>query len=565
MSVNKNQNINYLKRLQSYKKIGQPILHFLDRTRLLPLVVPAINFTLKKAGVRKRFQKDLNYRLFSRAFQGALKNDNHSPNIVVTPFLSGGNNIFLIISAMIARYLQPKGYRSIYLVCDRHLPVCNNERIMKTRETDGGICTACFQPYKHIIKKTGADIRYLSAYHDEHKFQHVQKQIAEIQTLDECVQFTFEQQPIGRLTEKSVLRFFYVGWLENKKEHVDLYKKFLEANVRYSIAWVNFIASLGQKPDLVMIYNGTLAFESVMRDHCKNANIDYMTHETYVGTNSWIFKKNNEVMLLNWEEQWNTFNQKTFTHEMADQAADFLEGLRGGKQMYAKLNERHDLDEKLQHSSFVALFTNLNFDTAVLGRNPHFQSMHDWIEKVIRFWREYNITTKLVIRVHPAELKLITASSDFIGDKIKSWMGDAQNIMLYDAADKVDSYALIEHMRFGLIYSSTIGMEIAYAGKPVLIGGDAFFKKQPFVHFHKNENDYFEKLTAMLNSEVLETPDKSDVLRFVNFIYFDRVKRLNGLDMNHAQHVNTFDFSTADELVQKNLNLLHEFETEVIG
>jgi hypothetical protein len=137
--------------------------------------------------------------------------------------------------------------------------------------------------------------------------------------------------------------------------------------------------------------------------------------------------------------------------------------------------------------------------------------------------------------------------------------------MLYDAADKVDSYALIEHMRFGLIYSSTIGMEIAYAGKPVLIGGDAFFKKQPFVHFPKNENDYFEKLTAMLNSEVLETPDKSDVLRFVNFIYFDRVKRLNGLDMNHAQHVNTFDFSTADELVQKNLNLLHEFETEVLG
>ena len=74
------------------------------------------------------------------------------------------------------------------------------------------------------------------------------------------------------------------------EEHLKVYKKFLASNVRYAIAWSNFIKSLDQKPELVLIYNGTLSFESFIRTHCKENKIDYETSETYVGTNSWIYK-----------------------------------------------------------------------------------------------------------------------------------------------------------------------------------------------------------------------------------------------------------------------------------
>ncbi len=158
MSSPTTQNISYLKRLQAYKKIGYPILNLLDKTRLLPFVVPIINFTLKKAGIKKRFQKDLNYRLFSAAFKNAFQPKQPAgTKTIIIPFMSGGNNIFLLLNSMIVCHLQKKGYHAIFLVCDKYLPLCNNERIGKTKEEDSTICSNCYDPYRVINRETQAD------------------------------------------------------------------------------------------------------------------------------------------------------------------------------------------------------------------------------------------------------------------------------------------------------------------------------------------------------------------------------------------------------------------------
>lgn len=566
MSSHTTQNISYLKRLQAYKKIGYPIISLLDKTRLLPFVVPIINFTLKKAGIKKRFQKDLNYRLFSAAFKNAFQKEQPAgTKTIVIPFMSGGNNIFLLLNSLIVCHLQKKGYHAIFLVCDKYLPLCNNERIGKTKEDDGTICSNCYDPYRVINRETKADTRTLSTYGDSTLLSKEESIIDKFQTLEDCRAYKFNNHEVGKFTEKSVLRFFYTGSLEESTEHLRVYKKFLASNVRYAIAWTNFIKSLDHKPELVLIYNGTLSFESFIRSHCAERAIDYVTSETYVGTNSWIYKKNNEVMLLNWDEYWGEYIAQEFTTEKRTAAKNFIEGLKGGKEMYAKLNEEWELDPTLKGEEFVALFTNLNFDTSVLGRNPVFESMNDWIYHVIQYWRKNNIQKKLVIRVHPAELKLVSASQDFIGGKIKEWIGDAKNIVLYDAADKVNSYALIEHMSFGLIYGSTIGMEIAYYGKPCLIGGDAFYKGQNFVMRPLNKAEYFSALDDCLAKNFNLNYTQDDVLKFIYFIYFNRVKRLNGIDMDHARHINTFTFKNAEDLLAKNAALLAEFEREIIG
>ena len=55
-----NKHVKYLKRLQRLKRFFYPAVHFLDKTRIFPIVVPIINFSLKTLKVNKRFQKDLN-------------------------------------------------------------------------------------------------------------------------------------------------------------------------------------------------------------------------------------------------------------------------------------------------------------------------------------------------------------------------------------------------------------------------------------------------------------------------------------------------------------------------
>ena len=344
MSSPTTQNISYLKRLQAYKKIGYPIINILDKTRLLPFVVPIINFTLKQAGIKKRFQKDLNYRLFSAAFKNAFhKNQTSGTKTIIIPFMSGGNNIFLLLNSMIVCHLQKKGYHAIFLVCDKYLPLCNNERIGKTKEEDKTICSNCYDPYRVIIRETNADTRTLSTYGDAALLAKEEELIAQFKTLNDCREYKFNNHEVGKFTEKSVLRFFYTGSLDESNEHLNIYKKFLVSNVRYAIAWTNFIKSLERNPELVLIYNGTLSFESFIRSHCADEQIDYVTSETYVGTNSWIYKKNNEVMLLNWDEYWDEYLSQEFTSEKRNAAKNFIErhGVRGGVG-FRHRRERHD-------------------------------------------------------------------------------------------------------------------------------------------------------------------------------------------------------------------------------
>lgn len=560
------KNIQYLKKIQRYKKWSQPIINFLDRTRLLPLFVPIINWSLRKAKIKRQFQKDLNYRLINKAFKKKInpyKKEQQDKTILV-PFLTGGNNIFLLLNFMITHRLQKKGYQSVFLICDKSLPICNNERILKTRQEDKHLCGTCYNPYSFLRKVTGARFLELSNYVVTEAVNKELVKVNKLTTLTECRNYSYQDIPFGKIAEKSVLRFFLIGQLSDTEEHVSIYKRFLHSLLFFQSGWANALKQEAINPEFVLLYNGTLSFETYIREFCKTNSINYVTHESYVGHDSWIYKKNDEVMKLNWDEYWDDFKNNPLTEVQRKEAIGFIEGLRGGKQMYAKLNEKTPLDSRLEGRQFITLFTNLNFDTSVLGRNPVFDSMHEWIDQVIDHWINNKITTVLVIRVHPAELKLISASDDYVAPKISSKIENQNNIILFDAKDKVDSYTLIENMQFGLIYGSTIGMEIAYMGKPCLVAGDAFYKNKPFVTYCNDKRDYFTTLNNILQTPESFMGKKEDVLQFIYFIYFNRVKRLNGIKMDHAKHINTFTFEQAEELEAMNSDILDEFENEII-
>lgn len=557
------QNLKYLKKLNHYKQFSLPLIYLLDKLRLFPIFVPFINFIMKTLGIKKRFQSDLNYRIIGNRSKGIFKNMKKTKNLIIVPFLTSGNNLFLLINFLISYKLSKRNYYPIFLVCDKILPICNNERVFKTRKENKLLCSSCYGTYPFIAKKTGAEFVSLSNFLKKDNLKEIEE-INKINNLDDCLLYTYQNYNLGKIAKKSVLRFFLTSKLSNTNEHVEIYKKFLKSLVLFVNGWENLIKYLDIKPKLLLIYNGTLSFESYLREYCYNESINYITHETYVGQNSWIYKKNDEVMKLNWDEQWSAFLKENFTNKQKDLANDFILGLRDGKEMYAKLNEKNIIEKKLREAEYVVLFTNLNFDTSVLDRNPLFDSMLDWIISVIEFWTINNIEKTLVIRIHPGELKLVTASKDFVGEKVYEKVKDNKNIILYDANEKVDSYSLIERMNFGLVYSSTIGLEIAYMNKPCLIAGDPFYKSQPFVTAVKSKSSYFETLNEFLNKDYKLNIIRDDVLRFVYFIYFKRTKRLTGIRMDHSNHVNEFTFDNFFELYELNYSVLEEFEKEIL-
>lgn len=308
----------------------------------------------------------------------------------------------------------------------------------------------------------------------------------------------------------------------------------------------------------MVIQNGTLAVESMIIEVCIKYKIDYITYERWIGNNSLLFKKNGKVMDLSWEDEWDNFKNNALTVDQKQKVADYILGLQSGKEMYARLNEQHQ-NEKISHlKNYVCLFTNLNFDTAVLEKHSAFKNMIDWIIEVINFWQANNIKTGLVIRIHPGEVKLRTPSKEFAAEIIKPYI-TSPNIVLLDSTDSVNSYNLIEKMDLALVYTSTIGLEIAYRGKPVIVAGDSFYRNKPFIVAPETKESYFATVRRLIDNNHVFMPEKDIIEKYIYFIYFHQTKRLNGMKIYTPNSESNSDYKNWLDLMKANNEFLNDF------
>ena len=186
------------------------------------------------------------------------------------------------------------------------------------------------------------------------------------------------------------MRYFLIGKIEENNQTILVYQKFIKSIISLHISLKTLTKTKPELvPEKIILYNGTLSLEGYYRLWAQKKNIEYVTQETYIGQDSWIYKKNDEVMKLRWNKEWDEFKEIDLSTHQQEKAISYLEGLSQGKEMYDRLNYDYELDNDIKNKDFVVLFTNLNFDTAVLGRNPIFNSMKEWIDQTINYWIEY--------------------------------------------------------------------------------------------------------------------------------------------------------------------------------
>ena len=96
---------------------------------------------------------------------------------------------------------------------------------------------------------------------------------------------------------------------------------------------------------------------------------------------------------------------------------NFLDKIKKGKVFQTKMHDSEIGPIPLEKG--VTLFTNMNFDTYVLGRNSLFKSMENWLIETIEFWKENVKDIPLYIRAHPGEVKTPTPAIRFVRDIVK--------------------------------------------------------------------------------------------------------------------------------------------------
>lgn len=564
----KRSNRRYLSRVFTVKTIFYPFMLLLVKSGLARVTETAVTTVIRLFGIRKSARYFFKYRQNAQLFRDSFRPPLPGDNIVLFPVMFGVNSNFNLFNMLLARHLNNRnGLVPLIYPCNAAFGICTRDGMLKPRKRYPWFCHECWKGYTYIEKVTGLGMVYMTQMTEPPtaELRTAESAIAGLTGTGACAGFTFMDMPLGIYARKSVLRYFLSGSLGDTPATLAVYRSFLLAGARYA---TGFSRLLDSHPGIryMVVNNGYLLFEAIACTLAQRRGISYMTYETYLGNNSLIYKKNGPVMELGWTAEYRAFlNGFQITPLIREKVAEFFANLRRGVEMYAVLNTGHRAGRLAGAGPYACLFTNLNYDTAVIDRNHTFPDMKTWIMEVISWWKTNRPPMKLVIRVHPGELKLVTASREFLGDTIAEAIGGDENIILFDAGDKVNSYRLIEDMRFALIYSSTIGLEIAWDNKPCLVAGMPWFRDRSFVIYPGDKDAWFRELETLTIGKSTFTPDRDELVKTTWFVYFNRMKRFSGLRLYTPREEPATEASSPQQILNDNEAVFNEFCDELTG
>lgn len=154
----------------------------------------------------------------------------------------------------------------------------------------------------------------------------------------------------------------------------------------------------------------------------------------------------------------------------------------------------------------VTIFTNLIWDAANVCRDVAFDSAFDCVVQTIRHFRD-NDDVQIVLRSHPAEKVLGT--SDRYADLVLGHFNGKlpSNVTLIQPEDEVNSFTMIDLSDIGVVNTSTVGLEMAALGKPVLLIAQTHYRGKGFTYDVASSQEYFDRLQELLTSPTV-LPDQ---------------------------------------------------------
>jgi hypothetical protein len=141
------------------------------------------------------------------------------------------------------------------------------------------------------------------------------------------------------------------------------------------------------------------------------------------------------------------------------------------------------------------LCTNVVGDSLALGRQVFTDGMADWLAATVR-WFGRHPETQLVVRVHPGEL---LGAGHPSAEIVRQELPDLPpHVIVVRPESPVNTYDLMELAHLGLVYTTTVGMEMAMGGIPVITAGATHYRGRGFTDDPVSMPAYLEALERRL-------------------------------------------------------------------
>jgi hypothetical protein len=241
------------------------------------------------------------------------------------------------------------------------------------------------------------------------------------------------------------------------------------------------------KPQVLLTPNGSILEMGAVYQAARHLDIPVVTYEFGEQRGRIWLAHNAEVMRQETDTLWQARGEIPLSQEQkgsaralytSRQKADLWgnfsrrwQGLpsQGEEQVRAAL----DLDQR----PVALLAANVIGDSLTLGRQVFTGSMTEWLQRTVAFFAA-RPDMQLVVRIHPGERYTQGPS---VADVLHLAQPDLpEHVHLVAADDPVNTYDLVEIADLGLVYTTTVGMEMAMSGVPVVVAGQTHYRGKGF-------------------------------------------------------------------------------------
>jgi hypothetical protein len=426
---------------------------------------------------------------------------------------------------LVAHSLRLRGANVQIYTCGGRLPICN---IASHHAAPPMPCDFCRTYTSRAFQLLDFSPHRLQDFVSIDDIRVVQRAVAGLSP-NELELFEDSDLPVGRIVQISVRWFLNSGTISDDSLSLRTYRQFLVSGAIVGRAARQLLQQTD--PQVLYLLNGLFFEEQILMFLAHQRNIDVITHESGFHADSVILAHNAIAGYFDLSAVWPYFANQPLTTQEVTCLDTYLQARWQGGQDAARYypHIQADTDDFYRtlgldpDRPIVAAFTNILWDSAVLDRHRAFSSMTEWLAALVKY-AACNPQCQFVIRIHPAEIRLeMRETRQRVADFLQAnFPVLPSNVHIIPPDSPLSSYTLMRLSQVGLVYTSTVGLEMALQGKPVIVAGQTHYADKGFTYQADNANDYL-VLLDQLSTLSPPGPDEVELARRYAYLFFFRL------------------------------------------
>jgi hypothetical protein len=304
-----------------------------------------------------------------------------------------------------------------------------------------------------------------------------------------------------------------------------LYRLRLERNRRAAGAIAGILRQ--NKPDVVVVPNGSILELGAAYRTARHMDWPTVTFEFGEQRERMWIAQNGEAMRLITADLWAARGEVPLVEAEIDALGEVYRARRGarlwenfGRKWQAAAGQgaqaargRLGLDPE---KPVALLCTNVVGDSLALDRQVFSKGMADWLTRTVQYFESQG-AAQLVVRVHPGEL--LGAGHPSTEIVRQATLDLPASVRVVPPDSDINTYDLIELAHVGLVYTTTVGMEMVMQGVPVIVSGATHYRGKGFTYDPVSWDEYFTVLTRLLTDPPGRRVDDGQIELAMRYAY----------------------------------------------